>query len=86
MEPTKLIELNYEARIFPLFTRQDLAARWGVSVQVVNNWSRRRTDFPKEIKGAALGSRPVCFYPLYEVERYERQRGVTPVEIDRECM
>lgn len=55
-----------------LLSKSDMAARWGVTRQVVNNWESRHNDFP-----------PVCMkvdnerMPLYLLEdviKYETGR------------
>jgi hypothetical protein len=61
-------------KVFPLFTKQGLAARWGVDRQTVQNWSTRHTDFCKPINGVIVGAG--SYYPFYEVERYETLRGL----------
>lgn len=61
-------------KTFPLYTKQSLAVRWGVKRQVIQNWSDRHTDFCKTIEGIVEGGG--SFYPAYEVNRYEKVRGL----------
>lgn len=70
----EFIELGLRTGIFPLHTKQDLADRWGVTIQVVNNWAARHNDFPVPLTENVINGRPL--YPLCEVERYERVRGL----------
>lgn len=58
-----------------VFTKVDLAARWGVSRQVVNNWSARRSDFPDPIQFVSNGSIPI--YAESDILKYEKLRGVS---------
>ena len=64
--------------VFPLQTNQSLAERWGVTKQNIYAWSRRHDDFPKPIEGVIDRSTKV--YPMYEVERYEKLRGLNKVD------
>lgn len=64
------IDLN----IFPLQTPASLATRWGVDRSLVQKWKERHTDFPKRVTGYVDGAS--SYYPIYEVERYERARGL----------
>jgi hypothetical protein len=66
----KYIEYN----VFPLFTKQGLADRWKTTRQNVNNWEGRHMDFCKPIDGFVNGGGK--YYPLFEVERYEKARGL----------
>lgn len=74
LTPDQLVGLAEANRIFPLFTKQDMASRWGVSVQVITNWSRRHDDFPQEMTGVFQDDKAGIF-PISEVERYEQARG-----------
>jgi hypothetical protein len=66
-----------ESRIFPLQTIQSMSKRWGVTNQVLNNWRLRHSDFPKEIVGLVEKTPGLPrLFPLYEVEAYERVRGL----------
>lgn len=67
--------------MFPLQTVQSLSERWGVTPEAVNTWRKRHTNFPKEIHGIVAqtkGSRRL--FPLYEVRRYEQERGLNVKE------
>jgi hypothetical protein len=68
----KIIDLGLEWNIFPLFTKNELSERWGVSRYVVGMWSQRHADFPNAIEGIVKGGGP--YYPFYEVEQYEKAR------------
>jgi hypothetical protein len=59
-------------KVFPLYTKQSLAIRWGVDRQTVQNWSVRHTDFCQPIEGIVEGGG--SYYPAYEVEKYEQIR------------
>lgn len=62
-----------DLNIFPLQTPASLAARWGVDRTLVQRRKERHKDFPKPVKGFVDGAS--SYYPMYEVERYERARG-----------
>lgn len=85
MEPDEIITAGKDAELFPLFTKKDMADRWGESIQVIGNWAKRHTDFPKPVTGilagdpaAGKGGGAVAggLYPAYEVYRYEKTRGL----------
>jgi hypothetical protein len=64
-------------KVFPLQTIQSMAERWGVKRQTVANWAARYNDFPKPLKGLIVETaKTPTVYPLYEVERYEKARGL----------
>lgn len=42
-----------------ILTKADMATRWGVTRQVVNNWENRHSDFPKPIMTVQNGSLPL---------------------------
>jgi hypothetical protein len=63
-----------EDKVLPLFTKQGLAERWKTTRQNVNNWEGRHIDFCRPIDGIVIGGGR--YYPLFEVERYERARGL----------
>lgn len=64
-------------RLFPLQTIQSMAERWGVTRQMVNNWSERHDDFPTPLKGLITETaKTPNVYPLNEVEEYEKARGI----------
>lgn len=77
MDVTKIVldvnALGYK-NTFPLYTKQALADRWGVNRQGVNNWATRHNDFCKPVEGLVIGGG--SYYPLYEVERYEKLKGL----------
>lgn len=62
-----------------LFTKVDLGIRWGVSRQVVNNWSTRREDFPAPSQYVSNGAIPLYSESL--IKLYEEKRGI---KIDEE--
>jgi hypothetical protein len=68
----ELIAVGEHDRIFPLFTREDLAQRWGKKRTTVHELSKTRPDFPKPIIGI-FKSEVKPYYPLFEVERFERE-------------
>jgi hypothetical protein len=55
-----------------LYAKSDLATRWGVTRQVVNNWSNRHSDFPPEIMRVDNGRMPL--FAEEDVIKYEKQR------------
>lgn len=86
MEPDQVIAAGYDCELFPLYTKKDMADRWGVSVALVGAWSKRHTDFPKPVTGI-LANDPVGtgkgggagvggVYSAGEVKRYEQTRGL----------
>lgn len=54
--------------------KSDMATRWGVTRQVVNNWENRHDDFPPVEMTVDNGRMPL--YTLKEVQKYERERGI----------
>lgn len=68
------VEMLNQVNFFPLFTKQELANRWGVSRQVVQKRCNSHTNFCKPVTGFIKGSG--SYYPLYEVERYEKEQGI----------
>lgn len=63
-----------DVNIFPLQTPASLAVRWGVDRSLVQKWKERHEDFPRRALGYVDGAS--SYYPIYEVERYERARGL----------
>jgi hypothetical protein len=59
-----------------LLAKSDMASRWGVTRQVVNNWSTRHTDFPPEIMRVDNGRLPLFLES--EVVKYEQSRNLSP--------
>jgi len=60
---------------FPkLLSKSDLATRWKVSRQVVNNWSTRHADFPPEIMRVDNGRLPL--FCEDDVIVYEKSRNL----------
>jgi hypothetical protein len=57
-----------------LLTKSDMAARWNVTRQVVNNWSTRHTDFPPEVMRVDNGRLPL--YLESDVDKYEKDRNI----------
>lgn len=57
-----------------LYTKVDIGLRWGVTRQVVNNWSKRREDFPKPIQHVSNGAIPL--YLESDIKNYEEKRGI----------
>lgn len=56
-------------------TKADMARRWGVTRQVVNNWENRHSDFPAIETTVNKGKLPL--YLLEEAIKYEKKRGIT---------
>lgn len=57
-----------------LMTKSDMATRWDVSRQVVNNWENRRKDFPPVKMTVDNGRLPL--YDLTDVITYETMRKI----------
>jgi hypothetical protein len=57
-----------------LLTKSDMAIRWSVTRQVVNNWSSRHSDFPSEVARVDNGRLPL--YLESDVTNYESARGI----------
>lgn len=57
-----------------LLSKSDLATRWGVTRQVVNNWSNRHDDFPKEF--CRVDNERMPLYLERDVEIYENGKGL----------
>jgi hypothetical protein len=62
-------------KIPKLLTKSDMAMRWNVTRQVVNNWSNRHEDFPPEITRVDNDRLPL--YLEIDVIRYEEARGLS---------
>lgn len=63
--------------IFPLQTIQSMAERWGKTRQQVYAWSIRDDNFPVPIDGIIeKTAQTPSVYPLYEIERYEKMKGL----------
>lgn len=64
-----------------LLAKSDMATRWNVTRQVVNNWSNRHADFPPEIMRVDNGR-----FPLFlesDIITYEIERKITPSDVDK---
>lgn len=57
-----------------LLSKSDMATRWGVTRQVVNNWSNRHSDFPPEVIRVDNGRLPL--YLESDVIKYEESHGL----------
>lgn len=60
-----------------LLAKSDMATRWGVTRQVVSNWSKRHDNFPNEVMRVDNGRMPL--YDENDVLKYEKER-----ELDRQ--
>lgn len=69
----KTTPFNGVGGMWPLFTKADLMARWGITAQRLTNWEARHEDFPPRIVGVIAGELPV--YGRADVETYEKGRG-----------
>lgn len=56
-----------------LYTMRDLADRWGVSRQLVNNWRERHIDFPAPLQYVSGGSIPI--FTETSIKKYESERA-----------
>ena len=61
-------------KIPPLLSKADMAKRWGVSRQVVNNWEARHDDFPEPIIWVHNNSLPL--YLEEDAKEYEERRNL----------
>lgn len=71
--------LNEKAggNVFPLQTIQSMAERWGKSRQSVAMAAQRDPRFPRQLDGIIeQTAKTPRVYPLYEVERYEQEKGL----------
>lgn len=76
IEPSVFVELGKTNSIFPLFSMQDMAKRWGKSIQTVKNWEDRYEDvFPNKLPGVCEDGKSRPVYPLYEVLRFESEKS-----------
>jgi hypothetical protein len=57
-----------------LLAKSDMATRWGVTRQVVNNWSNRHEDFPPEAIRVDNGRLPLFLES--DVIKYETTRNL----------
>ena len=57
-----------------LYAKSDLATRWGVTRQVVNNWSSRHSDFPPEFMRVDNGRMPLFLEE--DIIKYEMERNL----------
>lgn len=81
MESKPLFDELVKRRIFPLHTMQSMADRWGITKQNVNNRRRDDKQFPKPVVGLVVETkRAATLFPLFEIERYEKVRGLKPRE------
>lgn len=55
-----------------LYTMRDLADRWGVSRQLVNNWRVRHDDFPAPIQNVSGGT--IGLWTEKQITKYEKGR------------
>lgn len=65
-----------------VYTKVDLGKRWGESRQTVNNWSKRRSDFPEPFQYVSNGSIPL--YKESDIKRYEESRKLKVYEEETE--
>lgn len=66
------VEIMGRKKVPPLMSKADMAKRWGVSRQVVNNWEARHSDFPEPAIWVHDGSLPL--YLEEDVMKYEKWR------------
>lgn len=59
-------------------SKADLAKRWGVSAQSINNWEKRYPGFPPEAFRVGNGRIPV--YEMADVLEYEKRRNLNVKE------
>ncbi|PAF35560.1 hypothetical protein CHH58_16010 [Terribacillus saccharophilus] len=55
-----------------LYSKADLARRWGATRQVVNNWENRHNDFPDPVMHVHDGSLPLYLHE--DITKYEEKR------------
>lgn len=61
-----------------LVSASDIAVRWGVSRQTVNNRKKRDNAFPSAVSNAGNGY--FKFYLLADIEQYEKLKGIKPIQ------
>lgn len=66
------------------YNKADLARRWNVSRQVIQNWVVRHADFPKEVYLFSDSKKGV--YAEADVLNYEAKRNLLPQFADQEKM
>ena len=72
-----LTAIRQGKKIIPFMTIKAMGERWGMDRHKTYNLSRRDEDFPKPIQGVLKGlSHSEKVYPFYEVERYEKEKGL----------
>lgn len=57
-----------------LYSKADLATRWGVSRQVVKNWENRHDNFPAPVMKVHNDSLPL--YLEKDIIKYEEERKI----------
>lgn len=55
------------------FIKSELAERWGVSRQVVNNWAVRRKDFPRQRFDLGVTEKKMPVYHIRDIEVFEEK-------------
>lgn len=77
--------MKSEKERLALLSKIDIANRWGLSKQGVNNIANRHPDFPDPITIIADGRVPV--YSLEDIQAYEKRRNrkvKNPMESERD--
>lgn len=54
----------------------EMAERWGVSRQVVNNWAVRRKDFPKPSFELGAANKKITVYHTKDVIAFEEKHNL----------
>lgn len=57
-----------------LLSQADMAERWGMTLQAVQNRKARHEDFPPAVTHVSRGK--VALYYVYDVIEYEHHRGL----------
>lgn len=58
------------------FIASELAERWGVTRQVVNNWAVRRRDFPKPHHTLGVSNKKMPVYHIKDIKKYEEKHNL----------
>jgi hypothetical protein len=64
----------FDMRIPGLVMASDMAEKWGIDRRVINNWSKRDSEFPKPVQVVGCGR-----YPLYlesDMIDYGKKKGM----------
>lgn len=64
-----------------ILSKSDIAERWGISRQLVQNRTVRDEDFPTPIQYVSKGTIPI--YTLESIKLYEEKKGISVTEASK---